>query len=249
MLRIDIDNGSTYSIPSDNPYGDEIWAAGLRNPWKFTFDNNGDLWIADVGQNEFEEIRKNKYFKYIVAFGIIKKVILLFMILVPLLSFSQELVIGEERVEPGIVLIFEGAIKDVIEPKSNNLSIEETNVHIEARVNWDSNNIPDGTPSGGFIPYLKISSTVLNEKTGLKTFIDLTPHINLIDNFHYARNISLPGEIDDLYTVEFKINAPHQFDLAFHKDWMEKFGKGLFKNTSFKYENVDFEEIAKANRD
>ena len=56
MLRIDIDNGSTYSIPSDNPYGDEIWAAGLRNPWKFTFDNNGDLWIADVGQNEFEEI-------------------------------------------------------------------------------------------------------------------------------------------------------------------------------------------------
>ena len=205
--------------------------------------------ILNTMKNEFEEIRKSKYFKYIVAFGIIKKVILLFMILVPLLSFSQELVIGEERVEPGIVLIFEGAIKDVIEPKSNNLSVEETNVHIEARVNWDSNNIPDGTPVGGFIPYLKISSTVLNEKTGLKTFIDLTPHINLIDNFHYARNISLPGEIDDLYTVEFKINAPHQFDLAFHKDWMEKFGKGLFKNTSFKYENVDFEEIAKANRD
>ena len=63
--------------------------------------------ILNTMKNEFEEIRKNKYFKYIVAFGIIKKVILLFMILVPLLSFSQELIIGEERVEPGIVLIFE----------------------------------------------------------------------------------------------------------------------------------------------
>ena len=70
----------------------------------------------------------------------------------------------------------------------------------------------------------------------------------MIDNFHYARNISLPGEIDDLYTVEFKINAPQEFDLAFHKDWVEKFGKDLLKNTSFTYKNVDFEEIAKANR-
>ena len=39
---------------------------------------------------------------------------------------SQELIIGEERVEPGIVLIFEGAVKDVVIPKSNNLSVEET---------------------------------------------------------------------------------------------------------------------------
>ena len=56
MLRIDVDNGSPYAIPSNNPYGNEIWASGLRNPWKFSFDDNGDLWIADVGQNEYEEI-------------------------------------------------------------------------------------------------------------------------------------------------------------------------------------------------
>ena len=163
-------------------------------------------------------------------------------------SFSQELIIGEERIDPGIILIFEGAIKDMVMPESNNLSMEQTNVHIEARVNWDINNIPDGTPAGGFVPFLKISSIVYNQKTGLKTFIDLIPHINLIDNFHYARNISLPGEIDDLYTVEFKINAPHKFDLAFHKDWIDKYGEDLFKLKSFKYEDVDFEEIAKANR-
>ena len=134
-------------------------------------------------------------------------------------------------------------------PKSNNLSVEETNVHIEARVNWDSLNIPEGTPAGGFVPFLKISSVILNQSTGLKTFVDLTPHINLIDNFHYARNIALPGKVDDLYTVEFKINPPHVYDLAFHKDWAEKFGKDLFKGKSYTYQDVDFEEIAKANRE
>ena len=64
MLRIDVDSASPYGIPADNPYvgiagNDEIWATGLRNPWKYSFDMaNGDLWIADVGQNEFEEINK-----------------------------------------------------------------------------------------------------------------------------------------------------------------------------------------------
>lgn len=63
MLRIDVDNGSPYGIPADNPYvgnanvEDEIWAIGLRNPWRFSFDRTtGDLWIGDVGQNAWEEI-------------------------------------------------------------------------------------------------------------------------------------------------------------------------------------------------
>lgn len=63
MLRIDVDSAFPYGIPVDNPYAgalvgnDEIWAVGLRNPWKFSFDMaNGDLWIADVGQNQYEEI-------------------------------------------------------------------------------------------------------------------------------------------------------------------------------------------------
>jgi len=63
MLRIDVDNGDPYSIPADNPFVnddetlDEIWAIGVRNPWKFSFDKEtGDMWIADVGQNAWEEI-------------------------------------------------------------------------------------------------------------------------------------------------------------------------------------------------
>ena len=67
MLRIDVDTttGSlNYGIPSTNPYSTqagkgEIWAIGLRNPWKFSFNRlNGDLWLADVGQNSVEEIDK-----------------------------------------------------------------------------------------------------------------------------------------------------------------------------------------------
>ena len=62
MLRIDV-NADSYTIPSDNPFVDdmstlnEIWALGLRNPWRFSFDmQTGDLWIGDVGQNEYEEV-------------------------------------------------------------------------------------------------------------------------------------------------------------------------------------------------
>ncbi len=69
LLRIDVDGDDfrtdplrNYAIPADNPFvgesgRDEIWAYGLRNPWRCSFDRlNGDLYIADVGQNAYEEI-------------------------------------------------------------------------------------------------------------------------------------------------------------------------------------------------
>ncbi|MAO08665.1 MAG: hypothetical protein CL596_08140 [Alteromonas sp.] len=68
ILRIDVDNpsgGNNYGIPADNPFaGDpsnaqEIWAYGLRNPWKISFDRDtGDFWVADVGQNSVEEVNQ-----------------------------------------------------------------------------------------------------------------------------------------------------------------------------------------------
>ena len=57
VLRLDIDHGDPYSIPPGNPFGSEIWEYGLRNPWRISFDRaNGDLYIADVGQDTWEEI-------------------------------------------------------------------------------------------------------------------------------------------------------------------------------------------------
>lgn len=57
ILRINVDNGNPYSVPADNPFGNEVWAYGLRNPWRISFDRaTGDLWIGDVGQGAWEEI-------------------------------------------------------------------------------------------------------------------------------------------------------------------------------------------------
>lgn len=79
ILRIDVNSGDPYGIPADNPFADagrilpraaieepgryhpdarpEIWAYGLRNPWQFSFDSEtGELYIADVGQNYWEEV-------------------------------------------------------------------------------------------------------------------------------------------------------------------------------------------------
>ena len=64
MIRIDVSqHNDTFLIPADNPFATatdtlpEIWASGLRNPWRFSFDRlTGDLWIGDVGQNAWEEV-------------------------------------------------------------------------------------------------------------------------------------------------------------------------------------------------
>jgi glucose/arabinose dehydrogenase len=63
LLRINVDGGTPYSIPANNPWANgsggrqEIWAIGLRNPWRFSFDREGGmLYLADVGQNRREEI-------------------------------------------------------------------------------------------------------------------------------------------------------------------------------------------------
>jgi glucose/arabinose dehydrogenase len=65
IIRIDINSKTpplNYSIPPDNPFVgiaglDEIWYYGMRNPWRISFDRQtGDFWIADVGQNDYEEV-------------------------------------------------------------------------------------------------------------------------------------------------------------------------------------------------
>ena len=67
LLRLDVNTGDPYGIPADNPFATnkqgapEVWAYGLRNPWRFSFDSaTGDLYIADVGQNLYEEVDVQK---------------------------------------------------------------------------------------------------------------------------------------------------------------------------------------------
>jgi glucose/arabinose dehydrogenase len=68
LLRLDVDRTDGSLIPDDNPFvddadaRDELWATGLRNPWRFSFDaGTGDLWIADVGQNAVEELNRQPF--------------------------------------------------------------------------------------------------------------------------------------------------------------------------------------------
>ena len=63
ILRVDVQSGTTYTVPGDNPFVGqtgvqaEVWSYGLRNPWRFSFDRaTGDLYIADVGQDRYEEV-------------------------------------------------------------------------------------------------------------------------------------------------------------------------------------------------
>ncbi len=63
VLRIDVDSAEPYAIPPDNPFvgvegaREEIWAIGLRSPWRFSFDRlTGDLFLTDVGQSGYEEV-------------------------------------------------------------------------------------------------------------------------------------------------------------------------------------------------
>lgn len=73
LVRIDVDSGSPFAIPADNPFAGnslctqgfggapcpEIFAIGLRNPWRFSFDPpTGELWLGDVGQDAFEEVNR-----------------------------------------------------------------------------------------------------------------------------------------------------------------------------------------------
>ena len=59
VVRIDVSGASGYAIPSTNPFGSEIYALGLRNPWRASFDRaTGDFWVGDVGQGSWEEINR-----------------------------------------------------------------------------------------------------------------------------------------------------------------------------------------------
>lgn len=176
---------------------------------------------------------------------------LLFVGLQPSTAQLPEMIIGEEVVEPGIAVTFEGAVKDDVTPRAKNLPMSETDVHLEALVNWaeDENvSVPEGAPRGGFVGYLHLYAEVTNERTGQVNSVTLVPHITMGETMHYARNIALPGERTDPYRVTFFVEPPQELELSYHKSWRDQYGDRLFEATSFTYDNLDFEKIAEATR-
>ncbi len=164
---------------------------------------------------------------------------------------AAEAIIGKTTIEPGIAVVFEGAVRDKVWPPEQHLAEMQTDVHLEARVNWSTDqsvDVPRGAPRGGFVPYMHIGAEVTNERTGAQQLVTLTPHLNLLDNFHYARNVNLPGKKNDTFTITFFLNPPDKFEMAFHRDWKQSYGTTLFQADTLTYREVNFSNIVDLTR-
>ena len=158
-----------------------------------------------------------------------------------------EMVIGESSMDPGIILIFEGGIKDDIQPAKYYLEEKSTDVHLEVLANW-SETAPSGSPLGGHVAYLDVTAEIINEQTKESSSVELTPHLNMSDNLHYAQNVRLPGKVNETYTVIFKISEPKSGNMGMHFDWRNQVAKTLTPGGRFEFNNLDFEEIALSTR-
>ncbi len=164
-------------------------------------------------------------------------------------AHAQEKVFGEEVLGPGVKITFLVAPSGDVEPTAQNLSEARSDLHLEVLAGWTEEASDDvGAPAGGFVPYLHLFATVQNEETGQVKTATLVPHINQSDNVHYARNIALPGDADDPYTVAFKVHPPETLELATHKDWRTAYGNRLFPPATVTYKNLQLGEVVRATR-
>ena len=176
--------------------------------------------------------------------------LILFGLLISSSSFinAEEQIIGKGNLSNDIEIVFEAAPKDTLYNNSRKvLSEKETDIHIEALVNWNNNINISGQLPDAFIPYLIILSEITNENTDEKSAIKLTPHINLNDGFHYAQNIKLPGLRSDTYKVKFTISIDEK-KLTYHHDWKKLYSYPMFDEQVFSYVNLDFKEMSEAVR-
>ncbi len=172
---------------------------------------------------------------------------LLFILTAMDLRALPEMVIGEASMAPGIDLIFEGGIKDDIQPAKYYLEENATDVHLEVLANW-SESAPAGSPLGGHVAYLQVTAEIINEQTKESSNVELTPHLNMSDNLHYAQNVELPGKVNQTYTVIFNIREPNSGNIGMHFDWRNQVAKTLTPGGRFEFNNLDFEVIALSKR-
>lgn len=166
-------------------------------------------------------------------------------------AFAQEEVIIERQViEPGILLVFEGAPRDAITPESAHLSEQASDVHLELRANWSTDenvDVPRQASRGGFVPYARAYAQVENERTGQVAFVTLVPHVKVGSGLHYARNVALPGNpAEDAYTVTYNVLPPRTGEVSLHANWREEVGGQLFEPQTVRFENVRFEKALAA---
>jgi len=133
ILRLDINQSFQYRIPADNPFvgqknvREEIWCYGLRNPWRFSFDRqNGDLYIGDVGQSNWEEINYSPIYKVAGS------------------NFGWNHMEGYHCYPPGENCIHDSYISPVFEyPNNAN--------YMKTLIGWDQNDAQGCSVTGGYV--------------------------------------------------------------------------------------------------
>lgn len=156
---------------------------------------------------------------------------------------AGEVEIGEKEIMGGVEFIFEAAPADTINPSSMHLPADETEAHLEVKAIFESSNNFASAP-GGFVPYLNVNVRINNRVTGESLHITLTPHLNLIDGFHYGRNVNLPGNpISDSYDLTYFIDPPGEFVVQIHSDFRTEVGDSIIEKQVFTFENVNLADL------
>lgn len=159
---------------------------------------------------------------------------------------GQQLAVGGGTIAPGMVVNVAAAAPDHVFPSALHLAGDRAELYLAARVNWgaEADEIPPGTPPGGFVAYLSVHAEITSNLTGKRTQVTLVPHIGAGTGVHYGRNVSLPGSPDERYSVTLRIDPPDPFKLSTHRDWRDRHeGHSLCPPSEFTYENVEFGEI------
>ena len=164
-------------------------------------------------------------------------------------AHGQQMAIGGGTIPPGMVVSVAATAPDHILPSSLHLAGNRAELYLAARVNWGSaaDEIPPGTPPGGFVAYLSVHAEIASNLTGKRTLVTLLPHIGADTGVHYGRNISLPGGPGEAYSVTVRIDPPDPFKLSTHRDWRDRHeSHSLCPPSEFTYENVEFGEVLSA---
>ena len=158
-------------------------------------------------------------------------------------SFSM-LIIGEESIDPGIHVRFIAANNAMVFGALSNQDseIKSNAIHLEALIKWQRNlKIPQQN-IGEFIPYLDVYALIKNQNNGNQKVVNLTPHLNLVEGYHYARNIELPGDQSDKYQIVFTIETFEE-QVTYHQDWKNQYPVPIITKMQYTYENISFEPI------
>jgi uncharacterized protein involved in high-affinity Fe2+ transport len=161
----------------------------------------------------------------------------------------EKMKIGKEKIEPGIRVEFIAETRDTITPENGNLPAQETDIHLEALVNWAELFPPKHELRGDYVPYLMVTAKITDEQSGKSEDVELVPHLSAGDGMHYAKNVKLPGADTDHYTLVFIIDPPKEGVVNFHSDWVKKFGANYFSQpVTFTYKNQNFAKVIHSHR-